>query len=424
MRGLTGRATSLSRIRSTLAPLRVAAFGRLCSGYTLNSLGDCVGRLALAVLVYGKTGSAMATSALFIAGEFLPAFLAPPLTARVDQYPARASLTAIYLLEAAIFVGLAVLAASFSLLPVLVLAGLDGVLMLTGRGLVRGTVNALLAPRDLLREGNALLNVGFAGSSVAGAALGGLLVEGFGVSTALAVDAASFAAIAGLIVTSRNLPHVREAAGGVLARAREGLRYARTSRPVRLLLGGQSIAIVLFTLIVPIEVIYAKRTLGTTQAGFGLLLSSWGAGVVVGSLLYVAVKRQSTRRLVLSSTLAIGLAYLGMAVSRQLVPACAFSILGGTGNGIQWVAVMTGIQEATPPRLQARIAGLLESAASAMTGVGFFLGGLITAVSSPPVAFAVAGGGVVALVVAGALARSTALPTGAAQPAAAAPPPG
>ena len=34
--------------------------------------------------------------------------------------------------------------------------------MLTARGLTRGAVNAVLAARGLLREGNALLNVGFA----------------------------------------------------------------------------------------------------------------------------------------------------------------------------------------------------------------------------------------------------------------------
>ena len=41
--------------------------------------------------------------------------------------------------------------------------------------------------------------------------------------------------------------------------------------------------------------------------------------------------------------------------------ACAFSVLGGAGNGIQWVAVMTALQEATPPEFQARMSGLLES---------------------------------------------------------------
>jgi predicted MFS family arabinose efflux permease len=393
-----------------LAPLRVAAFGRLLFGYTLNSVGDFVGLVALAVLVYDETGSAMATSALFIGGQFVPAFLAPAATARVDQLPLRAVLPSIYLAEAAIFGALAILAGVFSLLPVLILASLDGVLMLTARGLTRGAVNAVLAPRGLLREGNALLNVAFAASNVGGAALGGLLVHRFGVATALWVDATSFALIAVVLVTSTRLPRADSERERFWARVRGGLLYVRENRSVRWLLVGQSIALVFFTLIVPIEVVYANKTLHTDEAGFGLLLSAWGTGIVLGSLLFVAVKRRSTRVLVLTSTLAMGLAYLGMAAARELWLACAFCLLGGAGNGIQWVAVMTALQEATPADLQARITGLLESSASAMTGVGFLLGGLITAIFSPAAAFAVAGSGVVLMVFLGVLAGPAAFP--------------
>jgi predicted MFS family arabinose efflux permease len=362
------------------------------------------------VLVYAETGSAMATSALFIAGQFVPAFFAPALTARVDQLPLRAVLPAIYLAEAAMFAALAILADSFVLVPVLLLACLDGVLMLTARGLTRGVVSAVLAPRDFLREGNALLNVAFAASNVGGSALGGLLVAVFSVTTALWVDAVSFALIALLLVTTSKLPRAQSEPERFLVRIRGGLRYVRESRPVRLLLAGQSMALVLFTLVAPIEIVYARKTLGTDEAGFGALLATWGAGVVVGSMLFVAVKRQSTRVLVLASTLAIGIAYSGMAISRELWLACAFSVLGGAGNGIQWVAVMTALQEATPADLQARITGLLESVASAMTGVGFLLGGIITALFSPVTAFAVAGAGLVLLVAVAAVRGSAALP--------------
>jgi hypothetical protein len=72
---------------------------------------------------------------------------------------------------------------------------------------------------------------------------------------------------------------------------------------------------------------------------------------------------------------------------------------------VQWVSVMTALQESTPDALQARVTGLLESIASAMTGVGFLIGGVITAIASPPTAFAVSGVGVVVLVVLGAAFR-------------------
>ena len=77
------------------------------------------------------------------------------------------------------------------------------------------------------------------------------------------------------------------------------------------------------------------------------------------------------------------------------------SVVGGAGNGVQWVAVMTALQEATPPEYQARISGLLESIAAAMPGVGFLLGGVIAALGSPRTAFAVAGAGILVLVAGG-----------------------
>ena len=258
----------------------------------------------------------------------------------------------------------------------LVLALVDGILMLTARGLSRGAVNAILQPAGELRAGNALLNIGFAVSSIGGAALGGLLVDSFGVGTALAVDAASFAVIAMLMATCRHLPGSTRSASPS-SRACAPACVTRVRDPVtRLLLGGEALAIMLFALIVPIEIVYAEETLNTDDAGYGILLSSWGAGVVLGSLAFIVLKRRSTWLLIALSTLAIGVAYLGMASTSRLAVACAFSVLGGFGNGIQWVSVMTALQEATPDDLQARITGLLESIASAMTGVGFLIGGV------------------------------------------------
>jgi MFS family permease len=400
--------------------LRVPAFGRLLFSYTTNSIGDYVGLVALAVLVYGETRDPLATTALFIAAQFLPAFIAPALTARIDQLALRRALPAIYAGEALVFAVLALLAGSFALIPVLALALVDGVLMLTARGLSRGAVNTILQPAGVLREGNGLLNMGFAVASVGGSALGGVLVASFSVAAALAVNAASFALVAAVLASCRSLPAARTERVPFRTRISEGLRYARTDRVARLLLGGEAIAIVLFTLIVPIEIVYAEETLDTDEAGYGILLSSWGAGIVLGSLLFLAVRKRSPAVLILLSTLAIGAGYLGMAVSTELWTACAFSIVGGLGNGIQWVSVMTALQESTPDDLQARITGLLESIASAMTGVGFLIGGIITAAFSPPTAFAVSGIGVVLLVIVGAasVARRSPRPTPRPRPAA------
>src|SRR4051794_8687832 len=197
MHGVAGR----------LAPLSVKPFGRLMSSYTLNELGDSVGIVALAVLVYDRTNAVAPTAAFFFAAKFLPALLAPALTARFDQVALRRSLPVLYVVEAIAFALLALIAHNdFLLVPVLALGLLDGALALTARAITRGAVATTLQPVGLLQQGNALMNVGFAVSSVGGAALGGLLIAELGISTALLVDAASFLAIAILLASTRGLP--------------------------------------------------------------------------------------------------------------------------------------------------------------------------------------------------------------------------
>ena len=119
---------------------------------------------------------------------------------------------------------------------------------------------------------------------------------------------------------------------------------------------------------------------------------------MIGSLLFLWLKNHAGLVMILISSAAVGFAYLGMSQAQTLAVACAFSVLGGAGNGVQWVAVMTALQEATPPEFQARMAGLLESLGAAMPGVGFLLGGTIVALGSPRTAFAFAGAGILVLV--------------------------
>ena len=290
-------------MRGRLAPLAVRPFNRLLSSYTLNELGDSVGIVALAVLVFDRTEAVVPTAAFFVAAKFLPALVAPALTARFDQVALRRSLPALYLIEALVFAALALIAhGDFVLGLVLALGLVDGALAITARALTRGAVATVLQPARLLKEGNALMNIGFAISSVGGAALAGLLIAQFSVATALLVDAASFLAIAILLALTRGLPAANLGREAFWERFNAGIRFARTNALVRMLLIGEAIALVLFTLIIPIEVIYAKESLNTTSAGFGILLASWGAGIVVGSLIYLLVKHRSAITLIMIST--------------------------------------------------------------------------------------------------------------------------
>src|SRR6201746_1412651 len=386
------------RKRRLTDPLRRPLFRRLATTYAVNELGDWMGIIALSVLVFDRTDSALATAGLFLRPVFLPALLAPILVTRAERPPPRFALPVIYCGEAAAFGGLALLVSNFSLAGVIALATVEGARAVPG-GSLRGAVGAAqLEPAGELRAGNALLNVAFTGGAAVGPGLAGLVVAGFGVQTALLLDAVSFYVIACILLSAGPMPRAEPEEGRMRDRVKAGIAYIREKPVLRRLLLAQGAAFVFFAAVIPVEVVYAKETLGTSDSGYGLMLASWGVGMVLGSLVFAVVRRASLALLLFVSTLAVGAGYLGLAAAPTLALACAASVLGGTGNGVQWVSTISAVQEMTVAGMQARVMSVLESIGAAMPGVGFVVGGVIAATARPRPAFLIAGVGVFAIV--------------------------
>jgi MFS family permease len=383
-----------------LAPLRLPGFRQLTFAYTVNELGNWLGEIALAVLVFEQTGSPLATAALFIGMQFLPAFVSQGVVARIEMAGSRVALPAIYAAEAATFVVLAIVAGQFMLWLIIVLAIVDGTFALAGRALTRAAAAAVLKPSGQLREGNALLNIGFTVAGAIGPAAAGLVVAAFGVRAALLVDAASFLAAAIALATARSLPRMKASREHWRERLRQGYAYVGGRPILRRLLIAQAAAFVFFAAVIPIEIVYAKETLDAGDSGYGALLAAWGIGMVVGSLVFAAFRRAPLPLLLFIGTIAVGAAYLGLAAAQTIYVACAVATIGGAGNGVQWVSIVSAIQGLTASAYQARVVGLLESIGRAMPGVGFLLGGVIAFVLDPRASFLVAGAGVLAVVAA------------------------
>ncbi|HEY7256663.1 MAG TPA: MFS transporter [Solirubrobacterales bacterium] len=380
-------------------PLRRPAFRRLVLSYAVNELGDWLGIVALSVLVFEQTGSAMATTLLFIGTGFVPALLTPLVVARLERPPPRLVLPALYATEAAAFAALALLADNFSLAAVVAVATVDGALALTAKSLTRSVSAAMLEPEGELRAGNAILNVAFTGGAAVGPVLAGAVIAAFGIQSALLLDAVSFYAIGWIMLTARPLPHAESEPGRLSQRVRAGAGYIRHNQTLRRLLAAQAVAFVFFSAVIPIEVVFAKDTLGAGDTGYGFLLGSWGVGMVVGSIVFAALRRAPLPILLFFSTIAVGAGYLGTGAAQTLAIACLASAVGGAGNGVQWVAVMSAVQELTVPTMQARVIGVLESIGSAAPGIGYVLGGLIATGLTPRATFLLAGAGVVATAV-------------------------
>ena len=387
-------------MRRALAPLRLPGFGHLAFAYTVNELGNWLGEIALAVLVFDQTGSPLATAALFMGMQFLPAFAAQGLVARVEVAGTRVILPAVYAAEGATFIVLAGIADNFSLAAIVGLAALDGTLALAGRTFTRAAGAAVLKPSGQLREGNALLNIGFTAAGAGGPAIAGVVVAGLGVQTALLLDAASFMVVAATLATARALPTIKAKADPWRRRLRDGLSYVAERPILSRLLIAQAIAFVFFAAVIPVEIVYAKKTLDAGSSGYGALLAAWGIGMVSGSLVFAGARRIALQTLLFFSTLAVGLAYLGLSAAGTITVACLIAAIGGAGNGVQWVSLMSAVQGLTTEPYQARVVALLESSGRAMPGIGFILGGVAAQLISTRATFVIAGAGVVAVALA------------------------
>ena len=372
--------------------LRLPGFARLLSAYTLNELGWSVGTLALAVLVYRRTGSALGSAGFFLCSQAAPAVLSPPLVARMDRISPRVILPLLYWLEAVLFGLLAWMTQRFSLVPVLALALADGAVALTARSLAAAARTEILKPADLLREGNALTNTAFSICFMAGPLIGGGIVALGGTVTALIVNCALFAAMGATLLSDR-LPAKAVHEGPTTGRLRAALAHVRRDRPIATLLTLQGIVYVFFTISVPVEVVYASHTLHAGPGGYGGLLSAWGGGAIIGSIGYARWRRQSARVLLTFTTAMMGIGFTVLTVAPGLVVALIGGALAGVANGVGSTAFQTEIQDRTPQSWMAMVYSLSQAVATVAPGLGIVLGGAITQVASTRVAFAVAAAG-------------------------------
>jgi MFS family permease len=380
---------------------------RILLAYTVNELGTWFGYVALALGVYDHTHSAIATSGLFVARGLLPAMLAPLLVARVERSQRRGLLAGLYAIEALLTLVLAYLLWHFSFPGVLLFAALDGAVAVAATAFVRASTARIAAeeaqpgpsgehstdavsPHEAQRQANANLNVAFMVSLGVGPAIGGLLVHWFGGPVALIADAFTFAICALLMIGLRTFAEDAEE-GSTLSRLRAAWQHLQAVPALRALFLIEAIALIIFASVEPVEVIYAKTTLDAGDLGYGLLVAAWGLGAALGAIVFARSVRRPLGPMLTGGTLLVGLAYLGYAVAPALAFACAAAVVGGVGNGIQWPSLISAVQLLTPTALHGRLMSAVGSLNAFCPAIGFILGGIIVALTSPRVAMVVAG---------------------------------
>lgn len=342
----------------------------------------------------------MAVSALLLAHAVPNSLLGPvagTITDRVDQ---RTLMIVTDLARAAIFVGMAATLPPFAV--IVALMALVAMLEAGFRPAGRSAIPALVDRPDLMTANAWLVSALNAGAAF-GPLIGGVLVAGIGVAGALYVNASSFVISAAFLAALPRLrPDPDEERIGFFATVREGLTFARRDRMMRAVIIGLVLGVAAGGLDNVALVFIATRVFDAGPAGYGVLSSAFGIGMIVFSLFLVRKQPLSSAALFVLGWFGTALGNFGVGVAPVISVAIAAQFIGGAGNGICLVGGDTLIQETVPKAMLGRAFGITGSAPFIGMLVAYGSGGFLVDAFGSRTTFIISGVAttVVAIVVA------------------------
>jgi DHA3 family tetracycline resistance protein-like MFS transporter len=356
------RPGGFSRV-NLLAPLRHRDFRLLWAGMTVSLVGDGIFLIAMAWQAYELWNAPAALSLLGIAMTIPTiAFLLPAgvLSDRLDRrklmlYADAGRAVVIAALAALSLTGL------LSFWELAIIVALYGVGTAFFTPAFEAVVPDIVPASDLAAANSLDQFVRPIALRLAGPALGGVLVAGFGTGTAFAVDAASFAASTVAIFFIRPPAHPRsEHADSSLKAVREGLRFVRARTWLWGTLLSATIAYLAF--MGPAEVLLpyvVKNELHASAGDLGLVFAAGGIGAI-GAALIMGQRGHPSRDVTFmyaTWTLAtLAVAGYGLATSSwQLMVACLLFNALETAGTIVWATIK---QRHVPASMLGRVSSL------------------------------------------------------------------
>ena len=390
-------------LRSYRRVLRHDQYRVLWSAAVVSRAGDTLNFVALPLFVYAITRSPAAVGGLVIAeifGAIAGAAAANPI---VDHLPPRALLISADVVRC-------VAAAALATWPLAASAYSVAFILAVATGVFSPTTAALvprLVPHDDLTAANALQWTAGVVLQLVLAPLAGLLVAAVSARVPFALNSASFAVSALLLLRLRPQP--------ALAATRDGRRHplaalgvlwrATLMRPLLLM---QSLAALAAGATSALLVVLAQRGYGLSPTGYGLWLGAIGAGALAGPLLVTALARVAAHTVVSAAYAIRGVGDVLLSVLPSGAAAAAVLAVYGVNTSSGMVSFQRLVQEGVDPELRGRAFALLDGVWQSGRLASIAAGGL--AASSVGVRPLYAAGGI--LLVAAALVGAIGLPRG------------
>ena len=351
----------------------------------LSMVGNVITFLAVPWFVLQTTGSAARTGltgGVVVLGMVVGGFFGGPLVDRLGFRRASivadlaSGLTVALIPLLYLTVGLA-----FWQLLVLVLLGtcLDTPGMTARQSLIPDLAGRAGMP---VERANSALQAIESSSDLLGPPLAGVLIALLGPSNVLFLDAATFALsatmIAGGVPRPVLIPAEKAPIGGYFANLLEGLHFIRGEQ---LILSIVIVAVItnfldspIFLVILPV---YADANFGSAVV-LGIMFAGFGAGSLIGTLLFGAFGHRLPRRaMLIACWVVVGLPFWVLATSPSLPVTVAALAITGLAAGPLNPLIFTVVQERTPEHLRGRVIGALWALALAASPLGVVLTGYL-----------------------------------------------
>ncbi len=390
-----------------LTPLRqYRDFRLIMSGQLASLLGTQLTVVAVPFQVYRLTHSSLAVG-LASASQVIPLLVGSLIGGSVvDAVDRRRLLLIVETLMGLSSAGLALNADRGAVLwPLFVFpavtAGLSG---FDSPG--RNSIIARLVQPEQLPTANAMFQALAQLGSVAGPAVGGLLLAGAGVVFVYWIDVASFAVSLGLVWAMGPQPAPHQGGKPGLRSIADGFRFVRTRQGLQ---GAYLIDINAMVFGMPRALFpaLAVHTFGGGASTVGFLYASPGAGALVGALTTGWVGRiRRQGRAVIIAVMVWGAAIAAFGIVSWLPAAIVLLAVAGWADVISAVFRNTIVQSGVPDRFRGRLSSLQIAVVTGGPRIGDLeAGGVATALGDQ---FSVVSGGLAC--VAGALVLARLLP--------------
>ncbi len=371
----------MTRIASTLAPLRHRDFRRLWTGTFFATAGQWIQQATLGWVVYEITRSPSVLGAV-LGVRAIPMFVLAPISGYIaDRYDKRRALAASQFLMVVISLALS-LALAFDAVEVWHLYAFS---LLSGVGAVfdrtlRNTLVFSSVPREIVANAVALNSIAFSVTRAVGPGVAGFLIASVGAAWNFGIQGLLYLGVcfAVLSVSAPIQPLVAKPRGSPWGDMKEGIRFAATDPVARVtFVLGLVPPLLLIPVFAALMPIFAADIFHAGPKGLGLMLSAVGVGGIVGGVLAAWTTRYDRTGLVQTLALVVfGASLICFALSPKIEFALVWLALAGIAEMIHFTIHVTTLQMCAPEHMRGRMASLLPMF-PAFISVGSLLAGLL-----------------------------------------------